>query len=74
MNLLYNVQRYNNQYQLRIPLSSTIDNIEDLEDPSNYAIGDENKARLRDKYLISRFTYNNEHGLLLKFATGFNKI
>ena len=55
----YNVQMYNNQYQLKLPLSATVDNFVNLGDPNNVNIQMENKARLRSRYLVSKYTYNN---------------
>lgn len=55
-----NVKRYNSQWQACVPLSATVDETVNRFDPVNIDINMKNKPRMRGKYLVSEFKYNND--------------
>ena len=56
-----NVVRSQNHYNLKTPLSITIDESQPVFDPTNQDALLEDKPRMRGTFLYGKFTYNNEN-------------
>ena len=65
----FNVRNSNNQYQLKVPLSRTIDNHGDI-----YEIDDFSEARFRSKYLVVKLKYLNYRNLYFTLMEIISKI
>lgn len=59
----YNVKKVNNQFQVKIPLSKTEDNFENIYEEANFMPVMEDAARMRSKYLITKLVYKNSKNL-----------
>jgi hypothetical protein len=58
-----NVVRSQNHYNLKTPLSITVNESADIFDAGNQDINLEDKPRMRGQYLYGKFTYNNDGNL-----------
>ena len=59
----YNVKKVNNQFQVKVPLSKTEDNFENIYEETNFIPVMEDAARMRSKYLITKLVYKNSKNL-----------